>query len=279
MLPSHASVFQRPENKPLGEAAKESTHRLVVVVRRLPFRPQLIRAVEGDKPISQGIMDSRLSFLLLMLVVSFISANARSSATLGVFAVEVDNEVQSESNTGRNEKLCTLCEEYASQAINYLSENETQTQIISRLHESCSQLHSFKRQCISLVDYYVPILFVEISTISPEQLCEKVNLCEEAVLVNLPKHDDACTLCHNIVAEILTKLQDPDRQLEVIEILLKGCNKMGNYAKKCKKMVLEYGPLILINAENFLQKNDVCAAIRACQDSEGDLTGSVLADA
>ncbi|RRT41849.1 hypothetical protein B296_00057488, partial [Ensete ventricosum] len=156
-----------------------------------------------------------------------------------------------------NEKLCTLCEEYASQAINYLSENETQTQIISRLHESCSQLHSFKRQ------------------------------------------------------------------LEVIEILLKGCNKMGNYAKKvsfpificlvvcgsfyrfqpnsvnylliinmakmtlaflfffsqCKKMVLEYGPLILINAENFLQKNDVCAAIRACQDSEEDLTGSVLADA
>ncbi|RWW27454.1 hypothetical protein GW17_00008104 [Ensete ventricosum] len=158
-------------------------------------------------------MDSRLSFLLLMLVVSFISANARSSATLGVFAVEVDNEVQSESNTGRNEKLCTLCEEYASQAINYLSENETQTQIISRLHESCSQLHSFERQCISLVDYYVPILFVEISTISPEQLCEKVNLCGEAVLVNLPKHDDACTLCHNIVAEILTKLQDPDRQV------------------------------------------------------------------
>ncbi|RWW27457.1 hypothetical protein GW17_00008103 [Ensete ventricosum] len=68
-------------------------------------------------------------------------------------------------------------------------------------------------------------------------------------------------------------------QLEVIEILLKGCNKMGNYAKKCKKMVLEYGPLILVNAENFLQKNDVCAAIRACQDSEEDLTGSVLADA
>ena len=78
-----------------------------------------------------------------------------------------------------------------------------------------SETISFFWQCLSLVDYYVPILFVELSTISPEQLCEKVNLCGEAVLVNLPKNDDACSLCHNIVAEILTKLTDPDRQVSI----------------------------------------------------------------
>lgn len=78
-----------------------------------------------------------------------------------------------------------------------------------------SEMISFFWQCLSLVDYYIPILFVELSTISPEQFCEKVNLCGEAVLVNLPKHDDACTLCHNIVAEILTKLTDPDRQVSI----------------------------------------------------------------
>lgn len=68
-------------------------------------------------------------------------------------------------------------------------------------------------QCISLVDHYAPLFFLELSTITPEQLCEKANLCGDTELVNLPKSSDFCTLCHNIVKEILTKLEDPDTQV------------------------------------------------------------------
>lgn len=35
---------------------------------------------------------------------------------------------------------------------------------------------------------------------------------------------------------------------------------------QCKKMVLEYGPLVLDNAEQFLESRDVCAAIHACSN-------------
>ncbi|KAK4582228.1 hypothetical protein RGQ29_025410 [Quercus rubra] len=45
--------------------------------------------------------------------------------------------------------------------------------------------------------------------------------------------------------------------LEIIELLLKACNSMENYVKKCKKMVFEYGPLILANAEKFLESTYV----------------------
>lgn len=45
-----------------------------------------------------------------------------------------------------NTKVCTLCEEFASQALDYLSENKTQTEIVEILHNSCSQLQSFKQQ-------------------------------------------------------------------------------------------------------------------------------------
>lgn len=34
---------------------------------------------------------------------------------------------------------------------------------------------------------------------------------------------------------------------------------------QCKKMVFEYAPVILINAEHFLEKNDVCTIMHACQ--------------
>lgn len=45
-----------------------------------------------------------------------------------------------------NKKVCTLCEEFASQTLDYLSENKTQTEILEILHNSCSQLHSFKQK-------------------------------------------------------------------------------------------------------------------------------------
>lgn len=63
-----------------------------------------------------------------------------------VLVVEVDNKIQSESSIIKNEKLCTLCEDFTSKALYYLGENETQTQVLSTLHKACSTLHSFKQQ-------------------------------------------------------------------------------------------------------------------------------------
>ncbi|THU70119.1 hypothetical protein C4D60_Mb08t21690 [Musa balbisiana] len=191
------------------------------------------------------------------------------------FVVQMDNKVQNESNIGRNEQFCTLCEEYTSQVINYLGGNETQAHIISTLHKACSRMHFLKQQCISLVDHYAPLFFLELSTITPEQLCEKANLCGDTELVNLPKSSDFCTLCHNIVKEILTKLEDPDTQLEVIKMLMKGCEEVGSYVRQCKKLVLQYVPPILINAEKFLETTDVCTAIYACKNSEDHITSTV----
>ena len=48
-------------------------------------------------------------------------------------------------DVSKNE-VCTLCEQYTGQAIDYLKQNKTQTEIIELLHQSCSQLHSFKLQ-------------------------------------------------------------------------------------------------------------------------------------
>lgn len=46
----------------------------------------------------------------------------------------------------KNNELCTLCEDFASEALNYLSENKTQTEIISILHKSCSKIPTIKQQ-------------------------------------------------------------------------------------------------------------------------------------
>ncbi|XP_050383551.1 uncharacterized protein LOC126800265 [Argentina anserina] len=178
-----------------------------------------------------------------------------------------EREPQTLNEFSGNNNVCTLCEEFASQALDYISENKTQTEIIGIWHNACNQLKSFKQQCVTLVDYYAPLLFLEVTSVEPVDLCRKVNLCQQVATFSSQLKEDSCGLCHRTVSEVLVKLKDPDTQLEIIEMLLKACNSVENYVKKCKRLVFQYGPLILVNAEEYLEKTDICTALHACNPS------------
>lgn len=47
---------------------------------------------------------------------------------------------------------------------------------------------------------------------------------------------------------------------------------------QCKKIVLEYGPLVFENAEKLLEKTDICTALHACKESTVVLEKSFLSD-
>ncbi|XVF37435.1 hypothetical protein REPUB_Repub20aG0007400 [Reevesia pubescens] len=227
-------------------------------------------------------MDVRFGLLFLFVLGASWACYARQ---LEVVEVEISDASVVQINQGqdgdiletvaRNDNLCTLCEEYVTEAIGYLSQNKTQTEIVEMLHESCSRIQSFEQQCITLVDYYAPLFFVEISSIQPEDFCTKFNLCKKVALISSQIREDSCGICHHAVSEVLIKLKDPDTQLDIIELLLKGCNSVQNYVKKCKRIVFEYGPLILANTEKFLETTDVCTILHACDDSK---QASLVAD-
>ncbi|XAR55754.1 hypothetical protein NMG60_11035945 [Bertholletia excelsa] len=187
---------------------------------------------------------------------------------------EEPEESKASKEGGKNENICVLCEEFAAEAIRYLEDNQTQTEIIQTLHKSCSRLLSFKQQCITLVDYYVPLLFAEVELLQPEEFCQKINLCEQRLIASRPRSDNKCEICEEVIAEVILKLKDPDTQLEIIEYLLKACDAVQSYLKKCKRMVLEYGPLILADAEKFLEKTDICVAIHACDSPSSGASGN-----
>ncbi|KAL6619445.1 hypothetical protein ACP70R_034584 [Stipagrostis hirtigluma subsp. patula] len=163
-----------------------------------------------------------------------------------------------------NPQLCQLCEQFASEALFYLKENETQTEIIDTLHQACSKFYSFKLECTRLVDYYAPLFFTKIASLSPEEFCLSVSFCEMVGLIRLPRHEDACTLCHQIVDEIVTDLEDPDMELKIIEILLKGCNNAENFVQKCKRLIIQNAPVILEHIKKFFKKRDFCNSIHVC---------------
>ncbi|KAK8556536.1 hypothetical protein V6N13_064558 [Hibiscus sabdariffa] len=198
-----------------------------------------------------GIMDVRFGLLFLFVLGFSGACDARQlEATLlvasdaSVVQINRGQDAEVVENLVGKDNVCTFCEEYATEAIDFLSQNKTQTEIVELLHKSCSRIPSFEQQCISLVEYYVPLFFIEISSIQPEDVCQKVNLCQKVTLISSQIRQNSCEVCHNAVSEVLTKLKDPDTQ--------------------CKKIVFEYGPLILVNAEHFLETTDICTILHAC---------------
>jgi len=231
------------------------------------------------KLLQKGTMDVKVGLLVLLVIGASCACDARELVGVGqsgretvtfdvsvleINILEPEGGLKGSEELAQNSHFCTLCEEFAAEALEYLQEDKTQADVIEMLHNSCSQLRSFEQQCITMVDYYVPLFFDQVGSVEPEDFCQKVSLCEQKAITSRPRSDDKCEICHQAVAEVLLKLKDPDTQLEIIEILLKACNAMEGHVKKCKTMVFEYGPLILSNAEKFLEKTDMCNAIHAC---------------
>jgi hypothetical protein len=50
------------------------------------------------------------------------------------------------SLTAANGKMCQLCEQYSSEALLYLKQNETQTGILAILHHACANAAPLKQQ-------------------------------------------------------------------------------------------------------------------------------------
>ncbi|XP_044472923.1 prosaposin-like isoform X2 [Mangifera indica] len=201
-------------------------------------------------------MEWRVGLLFLFLLGASWASGARELGYSEFVVVQISKQGQVEGGALENDNVCTLCEEFVAKAVDYLVENKTQTEIVDMLHMSCSRLGSFKQQCITLVDYYAPLFFLEVSTVQPSEFCKTVNLCQQMAIFSSQLREDSCGLCHQAVSEVLVKLKDPDTQ--------------------CKKMVFEYGPVILTNAEQFLETTDVCTVLHACSlPSTGDEPSSI----
>ncbi|CAL4897231.1 unnamed protein product [Urochloa decumbens] len=193
--------------------------------------------------------------LLLLLLVARAPAQARDADHGPIYKERIP--VQLKSST----PLCSTCENFTSQAVTYLIEKETQDKIREFLHDACSRSFSLEHK---------------IMEIKPEEFCKQYGLCRDCTLFSGVQSDSTCVFCHHLLDEIMSKLKDPDAEFEIIQILIKECNKIEGHVQQCKRLVLQYIPLILVNGEKFLEKNDVCALVQACPASQKTKVGSFL---
>ncbi|KAG2481329.1 hypothetical protein PVAP13_J683421 [Panicum virgatum] len=191
-----------------------------------------------------------LFLLLLSLLVVSVLAQARDADNGPVYKEQISS-TKIPVHRKSSSPICSACGNFTTQALSYLSEKQTQDKIREFLHDACCQSFSLER---------------------------KYGLCRDIALFSGVTSDSTCVFCHHLLDEIVSKLKDPDAEFEIIQILIKECNKIEGHVQQCKRLVLQYIPLILVNGEKFLEKNDVCALLQACPASKV-LEGVLLSDA
>lgn len=77
----------------------------------------------------------------------------------------------------------------------------------------------------------------------------------------------SCDACHAAMDDLRDDLENPEMKIKLLRILLKACENVENHVKECKRMVLEYGPLVLSNLEKYLSNNDLCSMVHLCEAS------------
>ncbi|KAF0905377.1 hypothetical protein E2562_004358 [Oryza meyeriana var. granulata] len=211
------------------------------------------------------------SFLLLLLFVTCGAAQGNDFETTEAGDASPMYKEQIASTKipitllrSKHNPLCSACENITREAINFLSEKQIQDKIMTILHDTCSQTFSFEQKCLEILDSYATLVFAKIAEIKPDEFCKQYGLCRDTALFSAVKSESTCVFCHHIIDEIVSKLKDPDAEFEIIQLLLKECNKIEGHQQQCKRMVLQYVPLVLVNGEKFLEKNNVCAMIQAC---------------
>uniref|UniRef100_A0A0D6R2G8 Saposin B-type domain-containing protein n=1 Tax=Araucaria cunninghamii TaxID=56994 RepID=A0A0D6R2G8_ARACU len=174
----------------------------------------------------------------------------------------------------RDDTTCAVCEQFVEEAVYYVDQNKTRSEILSALHQTCSKLKMFSTECDSLVDYYASLFFMEVETVKPKEFCQKISYCSYSSSLSL-KQEQNCDLCRAAMSEVKAELEDPETKMKMIEMMLEGCKRVPTYTKECKRLVFEYGPLILTNMEKYLDSNDICSELHVCESHAGKLENNM----
>jgi saposin len=63
------------------------------------------------------------------------------------------------------------------------------------------------------VDYYLPLFFLEMTSVQPGDFCNKVNLCQNIANFSLQVQENSCEFCKDTISSLLDKIQDPDTEV------------------------------------------------------------------
>jgi saposin len=217
---------------------------------------------------------------------------APKGITVGEFLDKIKQDVPAEAKQieSTNTPQCVMCEYAMSILEKRLLTNSTEEEITRAIQFLCAHLPStVADMCIDFVEQYGDELFELLtSEIAPKAVCTQMGLCwgvdkshkllghknekETALEVTGWKLPSKCEICE-IVIEYLDKLLSDDTiEASIDHIIEKACTVVPRGAQdKCTGIVDTYGPYLLSQLANLLDKKQVCQSVHLCKPPPGQV--------
>ena len=175
---------------------------------------------------------------------------------------------------------CGVCTYLVGAVETYVSNNATETEILSFLEKDCDLLgvSDWVTVCKGTIATFGPeIINLVIEKEPADVVCSEIGLCNSTSSISLlPKYNAGnlgngtieCDLCQFVVNEVEKLLAANQTETEIIDGLQDACGDLPitSWASACSALVKQYGYLIIQYVENE-PSDKVCDLISLCDDS------------
>ncbi|XP_065054357.1 prosaposin-like [Rhopilema esculentum] len=177
---------------------------------------------------------------------------------------------QKKSSKVKGGSYCQTCEIVVSY-VESLVNSKTEAEIVAEVDQLCSFLGTYKDECKSLADTYLPqIIELLKKELTPALVCKELGLCTsfnkfaKKIKVAGVKEGATCTLCKILVGYIDKELKDSKTEAEITALVEQLCSYLGSYKAECDSLVSSYLPLIFQYLAQAMSPDLVCKELSLC---------------
>ncbi|XP_040565050.1 prosaposin isoform X3 [Lepeophtheirus salmonis] len=169
---------------------------------------------------------------------------------------------------------CQLCKDVII-ALKSKVNNNTEEEIKEKLEKMCLAFPAIVRdQCKTLVDKYTDeIINGIIRDLSPQEICEQLELCKPSIIIVKKDHSSdntaGCALCEYIIGQLDTYLNKKGNRDSIENALESICDMMSSQSskKKCDEFVDSYINAIIDTFTHGMSPKELCQLIYICQSN------------
>jgi saposin len=143
---------------------------------------------------------------------------------------------------------CEICKVVVKEAVKYLDDNKTETEVKDAVENVCTLFGSFESQCKDLIDsYFDQIWQALVNNVTPDEVCSTIQLCASGVKSDVPLKrgrgkgvSSNCRLCDNFRNIIVHASRDHVTRSKAKEKLRTTCKGLKMKETKCDKFIDEH---------------------------------------
>ncbi|XP_072164715.1 prosaposin-like [Diadema setosum] len=150
----------------------------------------------------------------------------------------------------------------------YPGKDIDKTDIVNAVEQVCSLMGDSADMCRDYVDQYgYQVVQFIISSLDPSTICNDLGFC---MSVHLPRVKQVtgpskqCTDCGKFFTDVISKLNDPSVQSDIVNAVEQVCSLMGDSADMCRDYVDQYGYQVIQFIVSSLDPSTICNDLGFC---------------